>query len=159
MNKPFGRLIIVCGLPGSGKTTAALRLQQEQSALRLSADDWMTSLSINLKDEAFREKVEALQWMLGKELLTLGLTVIIEWGTWARAGRDRFRTEARNLGAFVDLYYLSAPLDVLFDRIQRRGAEDPPIAREALSAWARLIQPPTSEEMTRYDQVTSDIAE
>ncbi|WP_302061230.1 AAA family ATPase [Streptomyces sp. A3M-1-3] len=30
-------LFITCGLPGSGKTTLARRLEQEQSALRLTA--------------------------------------------------------------------------------------------------------------------------
>jgi predicted kinase len=159
MDKRVGKLIIVCGLPGSGKTTTAIRLQQEYSAIRLSADDWMTSLSVNLHDEGFRAKIEALQWRLGKELLGFGLTVIIEWGAWARTERDRFRTEARSLGALVWLYYLSAPIDVLFDRIQRRGAEDPPIRREEVSEWAKVFQAPTTEEMALYDQVTTDTVE
>lgn len=38
------RLIVVAGLPGSGKTTLAHQLEQTYAAVRLSADDWMESL-------------------------------------------------------------------------------------------------------------------
>jgi hypothetical protein len=78
------RLIIVCGLPGSGKTTLAKVLENRLRAVRFSPDEWMDALSLNLWDEERRGKVEALQWKFGQELLALGLTVIIEWGTWGR---------------------------------------------------------------------------
>jgi hypothetical protein len=42
----------------------------------------MNCLSINIHEENFHSKIEALQWKVGKELLSLGLTVIVEWGTW-----------------------------------------------------------------------------
>ena len=41
-------MIIVCGLPGSGKTTRAKALEREHGAVRLSADDWMDDLGLNL---------------------------------------------------------------------------------------------------------------
>jgi hypothetical protein len=50
------------------------------------------------------------------------------------------------------LHYLSAPADVLFDRIQRRGLENPSIEEEdALSRWFSLFQVPTPEEMALFD--------
>src|SRR2546423_1326025 len=73
-----GRLIIVCGLPGSGKTTLAKWLEVKLRAVRLAPDEWMDALSINLYDEASRERVETLQWEFGRALLKLGLVVIIE---------------------------------------------------------------------------------
>ena len=135
-----GRLIIVCGLPGSGKTTHATMLERRLHAVRLSPDEWMNALSLDLYDEAKREKIEALQWKFGRELLSHGLTVIIEWGTWARSERDALRLGARALGAAVELHYLSAPIDVLFDRIRRRGAEHPPIRTRRLIALGRDIR-------------------
>src|SRR5438132_9014432 len=102
-----GRLIIVCGLPGSGKTTLAKWFEGRLHAVRLAPDEWMDALSINLYDEEGRGKVEALQWKFGQELLKLGLVVIVEWGTWGRSERDVLRLGARALGAAVELHYVS----------------------------------------------------
>ena len=146
------RLIIVCGLPGSGKTTLAKGLERRLRAVRFSADEWMDALSLHIYDEERRGKIEALQWKFGQELLALGLTVIIEWGTWGRSERDSLRLGARALGAAVELHYLSAPADVLFERIERRGLENPPIEKAALTRWFELFQPPTPEEMALFDK-------
>jgi predicted kinase len=146
------RLIIVCGLPGSGKTTLAKELEKRLRAVRFTPDEWINALSLDLYDEERRGKIEALQWKFGQELLALGLTVIIEWGTWGRSERDVLRLGARALGAAVELHYLYAPADVLFERVQRRGMEDPPIGRDAVSRWYEAFQAPTPEEMALFDE-------
>jgi predicted kinase len=146
------RLIIVCGLPGSGKTNLAKVLESRLRAVRFSPDEWLDALSLDIYDEERRGKIEALQWRLGQELLALGLTVIIEWGTWGRSERDALRLGARALGAAVELHYLTAPADVLFDRIQRRGRENPPIERDAVSRWFEIFEVPTPEEMALFDK-------
>lgn len=151
MDQAGARLIIVCGLPGSGKTTHAHVLEETQHAIRLSADDWMNALAIDLYNEGKRAKIEALQWKLAQELLSHGLVVIVEWGTWGRSERDALRLGARALGAAVELHYLSASVDVLIDRIHRRAMEYPPIERDQLLRWAAILQPPTPEEMALFD--------
>ena len=146
-------------LPGSGKTTLARALESRLRAVRFSPDEWMDVLSVSLYDEERRGKIEALQWKFGQELLALGLTIIIEWGTWGRSERDALRLGARALGAAVELHDLSAPPDVLFERIQSRGREIPPMEPDTVSRWIEMFQVPTPEEMALFDEPSvSDLA-
>jgi ribose 1,5-bisphosphokinase PhnN len=52
----------------------------------------------------------------------------------------------------VELHYLTAPVDVLFERLQRRSRESPPIERDALARWAEIIQVPAAEEIALFDE-------
>src|SRR5206468_796243 len=64
---PVARAILICGLPGSGKTALARRVARELRAVRLCPDEWLTALDIDLYDEQARQRLEALQWRLAEE--------------------------------------------------------------------------------------------
>lgn len=61
-------MVIVCGLPGSGKTTHAKLVERSLHAVRLCPDEWMSVLEIDLWDEKVRERIERLQWKLAREV-------------------------------------------------------------------------------------------
>lgn len=147
-------LIMVCGLPGAGKTTMARSLAVERNGVRLCPDDWLEALEVSLWDTVQRDRVERLQWEVACDLLRVGTAVIIEWGTWGREERDRLRVEARTLGAQVELVFLDPPLDELRRRIQERGQIDPPISRADLDRWDRVYERPDEDELADYDAAT-----
>jgi predicted kinase len=146
-------LHLVCGLPGSGKTTLALQLEKKHSAVRLCPDEWMDSLGTGLGDEELRARIERLQWTVGLRLLTLGVPVIVEWGTWGADEREALRQDAARSGAETELYLLDPPLDVLWERVQRRGIESPAVTLDDLSRWSEAFQRPDAEELARYSRV------
>ena len=119
----------------------------------------MDALGIDLYDEVSRARIETLQWSFGQRLLSLGLIVIIEWGTWGRSERDALREAARELGAAVELRYVSAPPAVLVERINRRARENPPIPRDAIERWIDSFEAPTADELALYDTVTRGFPE
>ncbi|MFI7641804.1 AAA family ATPase [Nonomuraea sp. NPDC049400] len=150
-----GRLILLCGLPGSGKTTHAKRLAAELPAVRLCPDEWLAGLGIDPHDSEARARLERLLWEHARELLRLGQTVILEYGFWSRAERDELRLAARALGAAVELRYLGAPLEELHRRLEARNASGGwgtvPVSRAMLEEWATIFEPPDRAETALYD--------
>jgi predicted kinase len=102
MSGGIGRLVVLTGLPGSGKTTLAIQFAGSLPACRMCPDDWMMAAGIDLWDDASRARIESFQLDLSLELLRAGQNVVIEWGVWAREERDALRNAARKIGAQVE---------------------------------------------------------
>jgi predicted kinase len=150
------RLVLICGLPASGKTALARQLAPKIPAIRLDKDEWTTLLGHDGWDDEFRVRLEAQLWALTQELLAQGQSVILEWGHWARVERDEKRLEARALGVGVELHYLDVPLEELIERAQRRNASGEwnaaPMTRAHFERWATIFQPPDEEELLLFDE-------
>ena len=154
--KSSTRLVLICGLPASGKTTLARELARRIPAIRLNKDHWTTQLGHDVWDDEFRLRLEAQLWALTQELLAQGQSVILEWGHWARVERDEKRLGARALGVGVELHYLDAPLEELMARVERRTASGEwtasPITRAHFEQWATIFQAPDEEELLLFDE-------
>jgi predicted kinase len=159
--KPSTRLVLITGLPASGKSTLARRLAPKIPAIRLDKDQWTTQLGHDPWDDNFRVLVERQLWTLTQELLARGQSVILEWGHWARVERDEKRLGARALGVGVELHYLHAPLEELIERAQRRNTSGEwsasPMMPAHFQEWATVFQPPDEEELLLYDEPAAEV--
>jgi len=86
------RLFLTVGLPGTGKTTAARRIEVEQEALRLTKDEWMKALYGPANPEPASDVIEGRLIEIGLRALELGVNVVIDFGLWSRA--DTLRAAA-----------------------------------------------------------------
>ncbi|GAA1440588.1 AAA family ATPase [Leifsonia poae] len=148
-------VILLCGLPGSGKTTFARRLERETGAIRFSTDEWMADLGLDYFD-TLRDNVQNRLDRLWAQLVERGLSVILEDGTWQRDERDEIRHIAERLGAGTELHYFDVPFDKLWRRLETRNANPPygtvPITREVLEDSRLRFQRPDQAEFSLFDQ-------
>ena len=148
-------LHLLCGLPGSGKTTRAKELEAGGQGVLLNADAWVWKLYPDEAEAVARDhrkqRVEEVQWELAERLLAQGTSVILDWGLWARAERDHYRQRGEAVGATVHLVFLDVPVATLQARVADRNRNLPEgtfhITADELTAWAAQFEPPTASEL------------
>jgi predicted kinase len=151
-NGPQPRLVLLCGLPASGKTTLAREIADAYGAVRLDPDEWEVALNVDPFDAGFQARLEAAFWELTQRLLVLGTSVVLEWGFWARSERDEKREAARTLGVAVELRFLNTPYEELVRRVvARHAAGGIAITERHMERYRGMFQPPTDEERAVYD--------
>jgi len=113
------------GFLGSGKTTLAKRLEKEQDALRFTHDEWMVRFYGNDPPPDvfpdYARRVFSQMEEIWARCLALKLNVILDFGFWSRAERDRVRGMVAGYGGTVVLYSLSCPEDLAWTRIEQRN--------------------------------------
>ena len=157
--KHVATLHLMVGLPCSGKTTLARKLEQERSALRLTPDEWQIPLfgqdAQEPEHDARHSLIESMLWNIASRALDLGINVILDFGFWAREEREDFRSRAKQLGASSEVHYLDVSEDELLRRLEERNLqasqESFVISREAMKSWIASFQKPTPDELERRE--------
>jgi predicted kinase len=144
-------LFLTVGLPCTGKTTAARRLEVEHDALRLTKDEWVKALYGHENPPSAQDVIEGRLIEIGLRVLELGSDVVIDFGLWSRDERSALRQAAADRGATVEMrYFVSTPAEQR-RRLDERQAAAPsttwPMSDEELAEWAATIEVPTAGEL------------
>ncbi|MDO4459377.1 MAG: ATP-binding protein [Clostridia bacterium] len=153
------KLILMVGLPGSGKTTQAKILEEKYNAVRFTPDEWQlrivgddfsgdrTQEELNEHDRRHTE-IELIMAELAEKLLKQGISVILDYGFWGRSERDEKRELAEKYNADFEIYYMNTPLDTIFERITERNRTGGGFAvtKENIEEWNGWFQRPTPDE-------------
>ena len=147
------------GLPCAGKTTFAQKLAHDQSALRLTTDEWHIRLfgqdAEEPEHDARHTLIEVMLWEIASRALELGTNVILDFGFWAREEREDYRARAKALGASSEVHFLDVPPDELMRRLKVRNADSSPVSfyipEDMMKPWIAFFQRPTPDELERRD--------
>jgi predicted kinase len=116
---------LVFGFLGSGKTTLAKKLELQHSAVRFTPDEWMARLfGEDPPAGMFQDRAAAILDIMQPiwvRCLSLGLDVVLDYGFWSRAERDRVRTAVRSAGAAPVLWAVSCSDDEARRRVAVRN--------------------------------------
>jgi predicted kinase len=146
-------LYLVCGLPGAGKTTRAREVVASTNAVHLCPDEWVLGLGMSLVDYEFRIKLQACMLDHAGKLLRAGVSVIVEFGSWAREEREAIRQVAQRAGASTELHFVNASVDELVRRVRERGGPDAELlASKVLLQESHGFEHPGEDEIATFDR-------
>ncbi len=156
------RVVLLCGLAGSGKTTYARSLEAA-GHVRLSIDEEVWSrfgrFGIDYEPERYAEFSAIAERALRARLAVLvgqGRDVVIDFSFWERAARDRYKRLIEDAGGTWRLVYLKADQALLRQRLQDRSRRFDanaafPITDDLLASYAASFEEPNDEQEEAID--------
>lgn len=150
------RVVLMCGVSGSGKTHCSRQLQQ-RGYTRLSTDEYIwekygsgfTALPFERQQGLFAEASAAIEQRL-RLLLGQGEKVVVDATLCRRAKRDRLREICSELEASSIILYMQAPLPILRQRLAERrdsGPDDLKVSAERLEQFVENFESPADDEL------------
>ena len=151
---------LICGKLCCGKTTYAQKLKEKHNAVVLSIDEIMLPIFGLYAGEKHDDYVASVkQYLFAKslELVRVGVNVILDWGFWTKAERDRAKALYKSENIPCELHYLDIKDEVWQTRIEKRNRAvmagettaylvDAPLAAK----FEARFEPPTPDEVDRW---------
>jgi predicted kinase len=145
-------LFVMVGLPATGKTTRAKRIEADRRALRLTPDEWMIPLFNENDAGGKRNVLEGRFIWLALRALRNGNDVILDFGVWAKVERNALRALAAEVGAACELVYLEVDEEEQRRRRDGRASTDSEltfyITDNDLTDYRRRFAPPDDRELS-----------
>ncbi len=140
---------MLCGLPGSGKTTYAAKLEKE-GVMRLTLDEELFKLFGRELPEGtypeFEQKTKAALTDRLVNYLKGGKSVVLDWGFWKKEERDRITNLIRAQGGEPKLLYFKGILSELSNRVRGRDlTKNHVISHEMMEEFGKSFEEPQAE--------------
>jgi len=126
----MGRLILVCGATGAGKTTYSISLSKDIKGIRFSIDPWMQTLfaddMTSLDYEWMIERVHRCYkqiWQVSEQILATNGTVVLDLGFTTKEQRALFSDRAKAMNINPEVHFLDVPQDIRKQRVAKRNEE------------------------------------
>ncbi|MFI7004905.1 AAA family ATPase [Streptomyces sp. NPDC050145] len=150
-------VVLMCGLPGSGKSTYARELVR-RGHVRLSIDEevWRRlggrDAGLVLEPEAFAALKEEVRGEQRRELVALmeaGRDVVVDYTFWSRAARDDYKALIEQHGCRWELVHLKADPETLARRLAARnsqaGADSVTVDEALFRSYVAKFEEPSGE--------------
>lgn len=131
----MAKLIMMRGLPGSGKTTSATEMLKEYgNFVRVNKDDLRAMLHKGLDWNGKREKItKSVQYDMVVDLLTAGRSVIVDDTNLRDNDRQLWSAVAAEFNAKFEVIEMNTPFDIC---VQRDAWRDKPVGIHVIAGMA-----------------------
>ena len=155
--KRQGKLILMSGLSGSGKTTVGQKLAEELNGIQIRSDAVRKHLAGIALHERGDETLYSLEMTkktydrlleLGKVLVKQGFTVILDAKYDRTCWREQAISFARTENVPLEIVYCTAPIEVLRDRLSQRDQDISDATPELLDRQQAAFEPFSPEEQS-----------
>jgi len=124
----MGKVILICGKIGSGKTTYAKKLAEQLNAVIITQDELMyglfgTELYYNDQKLYYKYATWVVDYVKRKagEAAKAGAIVICDNGFTPRTERDELRKYYSDVGVVCELHYMDIPEEQRLKNIKKRN--------------------------------------
>ena len=146
-------IYLICGTPGTGKTTYAKKLSKENDAVLYSLDDQMherygENHECDLSIREYATKYELLLTVI--DHVKAGKNVILDYGFFKNKERKWYRELAARFGVGSELHFVTTEYDVQLGRVLKRNKEEKnvhEIDKEILDYLLTLFEVPEDEDL------------